>query len=154
MAETTAELSAEQSTENAGEKARVSPLDPDFICFALPFAIIVDAIDIILELTSIFVLPKAIGIAMDIITFTIIGGWIYWRIGRISKSREEQKRAFQKQLAQKSTQMQQQLAKGITKGPLRKTFIRVGATLLGELIPFVGLLPFWTISVILTLREK
>jgi len=154
MAETTAELSAEQSTENAGEKARVSPLDPDFICFALPFAILVDAIDIILELTSIFVLPKAIGIAMDIITFTIIGGWIYWRIGRISKSREEQKRAFQKQLAQKSTQMQQQLAKGITKGPLRKTFIRVGATLLGELIPFVGLLPFWTISVILTLREK
>ena len=133
---------------------RVSPLDPDFLLFALPFAILVDAIDIILELTSIFVLPKAIGIAMDIITFTIIGGWIYWRIGRISKSREEQKRAFQKQLAQKSTQMQQQLAKGITKGPLRKTFIRVGATLLGELIPFVGLLPFWTISVILTLREK
>ncbi|PIV42530.1 MAG: hypothetical protein COS26_02010 [Candidatus Nealsonbacteria bacterium CG02_land_8_20_14_3_00_40_11] len=154
MAETTAELSAEQSTENAGEKARVSPLDPDFICFALPFAIIVDAIDIILELTSVFILPKTVGIIMDIITFTIIGGWIYWRIGRISKSREEQKRAFQKQLAQKSTQMQQQLAKGITKGPLRKTFIRVGATLLGELIPFVGLLPFWTISVILTLREK
>jgi len=32
--------------------------------------------------------------------------------------------------------------------------VRAGAALLGELIPFVGLVPFWTISVILTLREE
>jgi len=158
MAEATVENFNEASIDSlaneAAEKVRVNPLDPDFLCFALPFAIIVDAIDIILELTSIFILPKAVGIVMDIITFAIIGGWIYWRTGRISKSREEQKKALQKQITQKAGKMQQQLAKGTVKGPLRKTLTRTGITLLGELIPFVGLVPFWTISVILTLREK
>jgi len=163
-AEQSPELNEEQIAErvdDAGEKARVGPFDPDFLCFALPFAIIVDAIDIVLELTSIIVIPKLLGIAMDAFTFAIIGGWIYWRTGRIIKSREEQKKALQKQMTQKVTQMQQQLAKEATKGatkaakgPARKTLTRVGATLIGELIPFVGLVPFWTISVILTLREE
>ena len=154
MAEATTELSAEQSIEDAGEKARVSPFDPDFLIFALPFAIIVDAIDIVLELTSILVIPKVLGIAMDAFTFVVIGGWIYFRTNKIIKSREEQKKALQKQMTQKAGKMQQQLIKGAVKGPLRKTLVRTGVTLLGELIPFVGLVPFWTISVILTLREK
>jgi len=143
-----------ERVDDAGEKARVGPFDPDFLCFALPFAIIVDAIDIVLELTSIIVIPKLLGIAMDAFTFAIIGGWIYWRTNRIIKSREEQKMALEKQMVQKTAQMQQQLAKGVAKSPFRKTLTKMGSTLIGELIPFVGLVPFWTISVILTLREK
>ena len=154
MAEAAAELSAEQSIEDAGEKARVSPLDPNFLIFALPFALLVDAIDIILELTSILIIPKLIGIAIDVVVFAIIGGWIYWRTRRIIKSREKQKQSLQKKMAEKSAKMQQQLAKGAVKGPLRKTLIRGGIALLGELIPFVGIIPFWTISVILTLKEE
>ena len=154
MAETAAELSAEQSIEDAGEKARVSPFDPDFLLFALPLAVIFDAIDIILEITGIFVIPKLIGMAMDIFTFAVIGGWIYFRTNKIIKSREEQKMALQKQMTQKAGKMQQQLAKGAVKGPLRKTLVRTGIVLLGELIPFVGLFPFWTFSVIMTLKEK
>ena len=154
MAESTAELSAEQSAEDAGEKARVSPFDPDFLLFALPFAILVDAIDIVLELTSILVIPKLIGWGMDALTFAVIGGWIFYRTGKIIKSRQKQQEALQKKMGAQAAKMQQQLAKGALKGPLRKTLVRAGAALLGELIPFVGLVPFWTISVILTLREE
>ena len=154
MAESTAELSAEQSAEDAGEKAKVSPFDPDFLLFALPFAILVDAIDIVLELTSILVIPKLVGWAMDAFTFAMIGGWIFYRTGKIIKSRQKQQEALQKKMGAQAAKMQQQLAKGALKGPLRKTLIRAGAALLGELIPFVGLVPFWTISVILTLKEE
>jgi len=154
MAESTAELSAEQSAEDAGEKAKVSPFDPDFLLFALPFAILVDAIDIVLELTSILVIPKLVGWAMDAFTFAMIGGWIFYRTGKIIKSRQKQQEALQKKMGAQAAKMQQQLAKGALKGPLRKTLVRAGAALLGELIPFVGLVPFWTISVILTLREE
>jgi ABC-type transport system involved in cytochrome bd biosynthesis fused ATPase/permease subunit len=145
---------AEQYIEDAGEKTRVSPLDPDFLLFALPFAMIVDAIDIVLELASFLVIPKLIGIGMDIFTFSVIGGWIYFRTNKIIKRRKEQKEALQKQMTQKAGKMEQQLMKGAVKGPLRKTLVRAGVAMLGELIPFVGLIPFWTISVILTLKEK
>jgi hypothetical protein len=158
MAEITKQYLSERDTigriEDAGEKARVSPLDPDFLLFALPFALLVDIIDIILELTSILVIPKLIGWAMDAFTFVIIGGWIFYRTGKIIKSRQKQQEALQKKMGQQATKMQQQLAKAVAKGPLRKTLVRAGATLIGELIPFVGLVPFWTISVILTLKEK
>ena len=145
---------AEQYIEDAGKKTRVSPLDPDFLLFALPFAMIVDAIDIVLELASFLVIPKLIGIGMDIFTFSVIGGWIYFRTNKIIKRRKEQKEALQKQMTQKAGKMEQQLMKGAVKGPLRKTLVRAGVAMLGELIPFVGLIPFWTISVILTLKEK
>ena len=154
MAESTAELSAEQPVEDAGEKARVSPFDPDFLLFALPFAVFLDALDIVLELTSILVVPKLIGWAMDAFTFAIIGGWIFYRTGKIIKSRQKQQEALQKKMGKQAAKMQQQVIKGAMKGPLRKTLVRAGAALLGELIPFVGLVPFWTISVILTLREE
>ena len=154
MPEAAAELSAEQPAEDAGEKAKVSPFDPDFLLFALPFAILVDAVDIVLELTSILVIPKLLGIAMDAFTFAIIGGWIFYRTGKIIKSRQKQQEALQKKMGKQAAKMQQQLVKGALKGPLRKTLVRAGAALLGELIPFVGLVPFWTISVILTLREE
>ena len=154
MAESTAELSAEQPVEDAGEKARVSPFDPDFLLFALPFAVFLDALDIVLELTSILVVPKLIGWAMDAFTFAIIGGWIFYRTGKIIKSRQKQQEALQKKMGTQAAKMQQQVIKGAMKGPLRKTLVRAGAALLGELIPFVGLVPFWTISVILTLKEE
>ncbi len=145
----------EKSPELGKEQTeRVSPFDIDFLCFALPFAIIVDVIDIVLEITSILVIPKVLGMAMDVVTFAIIGGWIYWRTGNIIKSREKQKEALQKKMGQQATKMQQQLAKGAAKGPLRKTLTRAGVAVIGEIIPFVGLIPFWTISVLLTLREE
>ncbi len=139
--------------DDAGEKAKVRPFDIDFLCFALPLAVTFDAIDIFLELTSIFVIPKLLGVAMDVFTFAVIGGWIFYRTGKIIKNREEQKKALLKRIGKQRMGLKKQLAKGM-KGPLRRTLVRAGIALLGELAPFVGIVPFWSISVILTLKEK
>ncbi|MDO8663336.1 MAG: hypothetical protein Q7K28_00635 [Candidatus Wildermuthbacteria bacterium] len=143
-----------RAEEEAVEKERVSPLDPDFLLLALPLAMFFDGLDIILEITGIFVIPKLIGMAMDAFTLAVIGGWIYWRTKRMIDTREQQKQALQKKMGEKIGKMQQQMAKGAVKGPMKKTLTRAGIALLGELIPFVGLVPFWTISVVMTLKEK
>lgn len=143
---------AEAPEKEAVNKSRVGPLDPDFL-IVLFLALIFDALDIVLELTGVFVIPKLIGMAFDSLTLALIGGWIYWRTSRITKAREQQKQALQKQITQKAGQMQKQLARGAAKGPMKKTLLRAGIALLGELLPFVGLVPFWTISVIMTLKE-
>lgn len=154
MALPVAAAAASRAAQAAKIASKVSPLDPDFLVFAMPFAMIVDGLDIILELTGILVIPKLIGMAIDGFVFAALGGWIYLRTSRIIKTKQEQAQALQKQIGQKAGQMQQQLAKGAVKGPLKKTLTRAGVALLGELIPFVGLVPFWTISVIMTLREE
>lgn len=144
---------AETLEKEAVNKSKVGPLDSDFL-IVLFLALIFDALDIVLELTGVFVIPKLIGVVFDVLTLALIGGWIHWRTSRIIKTREQQKQALQKQITQKVGQMQQQLAKGAAKGPMKKTLLRAGIALLGELLPFVGLVPFWTISVIMTLREE
>ena len=141
-----------EQVEDASERARVSPLDPDFLII-LGFAIIVDAIDMIIEWFSILVIPKLVLIIFDIVTFIIIGGWIYWRTGKIMQSRKD----FVEGLTKKSEKMAKQVAKlerQLLKSPIGRTLIRASLAFLGELIPYIGLIPFWTISVILALREK
>lgn len=162
MAETAAleeqeEASPEQDSaqeQEAVEKSRVHPLDPDFLVFAMPFAMMVDALDIILEITGIFVIPKIIGMALDAFTFTIISWWMYTRVKRIAQTRDQMKKGAAQKLQKGQQKLQQQLTKAAQRGPLRKVLIRSGIALLGELIPFVGILPFWTITVFSTLREK
>lgn len=139
--------------EGAGAQKRVNPLDPDFLLISF-FAITVDSLDLILDpLIVLLGAPKLIGAGLDVFTFVIIGGWIYWRVGKIAKSKEARQKALQKTIAKKGATLKKQLAKGI-KSPLKKTLTRAGIAVIGEIAPFIGLIPFWTISVILTLREK
>jgi hypothetical protein len=121
------------SAERIGGEIGVSPLDFDFL-IVLGFAIVIDIIDLLLELLDVLVLPKLISILIDAVAFIVIGGWIYLKTGKIAKSRAE------------------------TLSMVRRSQFRAigrsGIALLGELIPYLGLFPFWTILVILTLREK
>ncbi len=137
----------------ASANERVNPLDPDFLLMTL-FAMLVDGLDFIKEpLIPLFGISKAVGIAFDIFTFVIIGFWIYKRTGQIVKSKRQKAEAMQKQIGQRTAQMQKQLAK-VAKRPIRRTILRVGIAFLGELVPFVGMIPFWTITVVGMLREK
>ncbi len=135
------------ATESAGEK--VGPLDPDFLLI-FGFAMLNDGSDIILE---IFGITKPGGMALDIFTFAIIGFWIYKRTNQIVQSKKQQAETMQKQIGQRTAQMEKQLAKA-AKSPLRRVLLRVGIAFLGEFIWWLGLLPFWTITVIGILREK
>ncbi|MBI2644359.1 MAG: hypothetical protein HYW95_02550 [Candidatus Wildermuthbacteria bacterium] len=133
---------SQQKTEGGQEKARVSPFEVDFLLVFL-FATIVDVVDIILEILSFLIVPKLFGIFLDAVTFVGITYWVYQKTNRIETAKE---RGFRGLSPQTKRRYQR---KALTKA-LRK----VGLTCAGELIPFVGLVPFWTLRVLSTLREK
>ena len=151
--ETSGEQGSTQEQE-AVERSRVHPLDPDFLVFAVPFALFMDGLDIILEITGILIIPKMLGIILDVFTFAVISWWMYKRVKRIAQTKDQMKQGAVQKLQMAQKQLQQQALKAAERGPLKKVLFRGALTLLGELIPFVGIIPFWTITVFSTLREK
>ncbi len=146
---------AELKETEAGGKEGISPLDPDFLLI-LAFAIIVDIIDIfllILKIITAFTIGMIVAVLFDMFILVVIGSWMHMRINKIAQSKKKQVATLQKTAGKKAAGMQKQLARGI-KSPMRRVLTRGGAALLGEFIPIIGLIPFWTITVILTLREK
>ena len=140
------QLQAQQAQQKEQEGHRVHFLDPDFLLIILPFALFVDSLDILLELTSFLVIPKLLGLVIDFITMFVLGGWMYWRVGKIIKSKKRQQATNKKALRGAS--------RALLKGPLRKIIMRLGLVSLVEAIPIVGILFAWTVMVVLTLREK
>lgn len=176
MAETDTQEQEEETPEGQGntgeqeavEKSKVHPLDIDFLVFAMPFAMMVDALDIILEITSILIIPKLIGIIIDVFVFIVISWWMYKRVKKIAEAKKQARerteqikqqvmskvQGFQQQASSKLQGLKQQALKAAERGPLRRVLTRGAVVLLGEIIPFLGILPFWTIAVFSTLREK
>lgn len=175
----------EMNINVAGADAGISPLDPDFLLFALPFAFIVDAIDVALKILGFLVVTEIISAVIDLLVLLILGRWMYRRLGKI----EESKREYQEKLQQAVQKGIQRLSKvqktgevpqkvfdrymrlygkqmgkigratarataRATRRPLTRTLIRGGLTFLGEIAFIIGIMPFWTIMVLLTLREK
>ncbi len=169
--------------EEAGDKERVFPLDPDFI-IALFFALAVDAIDIafvILGLLDVYTLSELLSIGFDIAVLIPITAWMEFRTGKIAQSKRDQVKAIQKNIQQMARRMgtfqkagkvpnevferymrrysKQMGRMGKTtaraaRAPVGRTLLKSGIAFLGEILPIVGVIPFWTITVILTLREK
>ena len=142
----TQELAQQQEQQKEQEQSRVHFLDPDFLLIILPFALLVDSLDILLELTSFLVIPKIIGLVIDFVTMFIIGGWMYWRVGKILKSKQRRQA-----IAKKTGKG---VGRALMRGPLRKIIMRLGLVVFIEAIPVVGILFAWTVAVVLTLREK
>lgn len=150
-----ARASAQEQAISAGTPttASVSPFDPDFLLM-LMFAAFNDILDPFKDaLIAFFGISEIVGTAFDVFTFAIIGFWIYQRTSQIIKSKKQQVEAMQKKIGKTTAQMQKQLTK-MAKKPVRRALLRGGIALLGEIAPFIGILPFWTITVILMLREK
>ena len=140
------ELAQQKEDQKEQERSRVHFLDPDFLLIILPFALLVDSLDIILELTSFLIIPKLVGLSIDFITMFIIGGWMYWRVGKIIKSKKR------RQVAGRTAG--RGVSRALMQGPLRKIIMRLGLVVFIEVIPVVGILFAWTVAVVLTLREK
>ncbi len=165
-------------TEETEPAMMVSPLDPDWILM-LFFAIFVDLVDfiiILLGLLDIWTITSAVSWAIDGAVLAFIGGWMFWRIGQMVKSKKqrqealikkfEKQRANLKKLGKSSKTIDKALSqaqKGLAKlaKPFRKVLTKAGLTFLAETGLFmwvvgliIGLIPFWTISVFLMLRER
>lgn len=183
--------SEQPADEEGGEGMPVPavfPLDPDWILMLL-FAILVDIIDvfiIILGFLDIWSISSWISLAIDIGVAAVIGGWMFWRIGEMVKSKKQRQEALVKKLetqagrlkklGKKSPTVERALAaaeKQLAKfaRPMAKVLgkvgVKAGISVAGETglgltaIPvagfigqLVGLIPFWTISVFLMLRER
>lgn len=149
-----------QRIEDAGEKAKVSPLDPDFLLILLLIALPFDVLSAILEIINMPTLQisKVISFLINMIPFVIICGWSIWRTGQMVKAREEQKKSLEKAISKQSANIQKQLARQMTKTGIkavtRRLVIRGAIAFLGSSIHFIAFIPFWTITIILTLKEK
>ena len=142
-----------------------------------------DIVIFILGFLDLFTITSAISILIDIIVSFIIGGWIYSRTNRIMQSKKQRIEALNKKAQQLYNRMSQmnkmgkvsdkalerygkrfgkQAAVGkkliarMAKTPIIRTLTRTGITLLGEMggLEFLGIIPFWTISVVTVLKEK
>lgn len=119
----------EEATEQDVEGARVSPLDLDFLVFAVPFAVLIDALDFVFEI--------------GIVASLLMGGPLIWWLahrGGKQVSRED--------ILQRG--QERQAAKAAARRALRRGIL----AFVLELIPILNLIPFWTILVLGTLRGK
>jgi len=150
----TLDIPTEKRIENKGREDRVSPLEPDFLLILL-FAMVADGLQLLIfiaQILTLFTVGELMSIAFNSFNMLIIGGWVYWRTKRLSKSKQQKATSLKQNAGKKMTSMKKQLAKGAS--PMRKFLLRGGISLLGKAVPFLELVPFWTITVVSTLREK
>ncbi len=117
-----------------------------------PEAILVISVAVLLDIAGILcaILIPVLGIGVilsfipDIVGILFFGAWMLFRgQGTEGIKQEIGERVDQKRKLKKA-------AKGLKKG---MKFGKFGLATLGELIPVVGALPFWTIFVLLELRD-
>lgn len=190
----------ENQIEAAGNVARVSPLDADFILILLLVAIPADILSIVLTIIALFTASIGwwIWLAIDIFISAPIYFWVKYRTDKIAKSKEERKMEIEQSLRQRANSLEEEalrlektLAKegGEEAAKVAKTAAREGAEeasksarlatralskvavkLVGKssariilriagrcllkMVPLVGCIPFWTITVLETIKEK
>jgi len=117
-------------------------------------AVLLDLIGIIcLILDLVFGIGEVLSYIPDGIGIIFFGAWIAFR-SQGEKSRKEamkevaEKKAEHRKAIEKRKKM---LKKGVKKGAKRG--LRFGLSALGEVIPFLGALPFWTILVFMELKN-
>ncbi len=168
--------------ETVGEESSISPFDPDFLIFALPFAFITDLILGIVEIVALFTgVAKIVAIVINVIALIIFGAWMLWRFKRIVNNKKDyvkslrnnlQKgikhlskyekmgkvspKVFQRYMQLYAKQMGKVGRAGakIAVKPLGRVAIKGGMAFLGGVVFVLGLIPLWTISVLLCLREQ
>ena len=141
------------------ESKRIEATDIDFIVILI-FAIIVDSVDsilTILQFITAFTIGEALSLGLDNLATFIITLWMLYRLREMARSKQQIVQQLQQRMGEKAKMMQKelkQIEQKATRAPLRRVLLRVVAGFILELIPLVGLIPWWTITVVLTLREK
>lgn len=151
MAETETLQREEQKEEESQESApqqqetpRGSFLDPDVLIFALPVAITIDILDVVL----------AMGVIANLIVGSPLILWMVWKTGKIEAGREQIQRVQQgpQERAEFSQRQQERLA--ARRAATRRAWRRGILYFLGGLVPILSIFVLWTWAVISTVRGK
>ena len=146
--ETEEEEEDESEIEIAGSvKTGSSLLSPEGIIF-LPLAILLDLIGIVLicfALDDFFI--------TDIIGAATIGMWVFYKTGLTPPAPESTGQKAE-DIAKKSGQAAEKAEKIATKAGKYGRWLRPVLCILGEVIVYVGALPFWTYLVYKTLTDN
>jgi len=125
-----------QQTETTGqqeETARGSFLDPDVLVFALPFAGLIDILDVLFSIGTVATLILGAPLIL----------WMVWKTGSIQEVKEKRQGIAERR------------AQRIAKQKATRRALRRGILyFLGGLIPFVNIFVLWTWAVISTVRGK
>ena len=154
------------------------------ITFILTFFIILiaalcfDVMDFILELigfplkkarTATLIATKSISVTLDSINAIVIGAWTYWvnkkRAAGMPAAAEGETQSGSPENEKKSRggifsrrRKEGKAAGGIAKKALMPALRTTGLGFVGEVLPIIGMAPFWTLSVLITfinvIREK
>ncbi len=138
----------EEEIETSIRPGKVNAMDPDFILIFF-FAGAADALDLVLDSIGLpSIVGKVIGIILDIGTFVIIGGWMYWRLKTTvvaGKLGESLKKIQDKSVLKR---IQSQIAKKIRNRTIRRLAIRMVPALILECLPITGIFTSWSLAVI------
>jgi len=154
-----------RAVEEMLERARIQILDPDFISIFF-IAVMVDALDII-NLTGV---GKILTILIDMFIAIIMFGWQAWRTQKAENAKYEAEMLLETYTQDVRGRKRVSAIRSISRSALRakklggntgrlgrvvmRTLGRVGLFAIAEIIPFLGLIPWWTILVILAFRQK
>lgn len=144
----------ERAEQPAEPQAGVSPLDMDFLVFALPLAGLLDG------LSYIFMGLDA-GIIAAVVNF-ILGGllvlWMVWRGKRMDEAKQLHRRGVGTAREGKAGIRRRSVATrrmgAVGKRTSRRLLKRSLIMYVGNSVPIVNFIPFWLIGVIMMLREK
>jgi len=147
----------EKETNRTEEpRAGVSMLDIDFLVFALPLAVLLDALSYIL-------LGFDGGIIAAVVNI-LLGGllvlWMMWRGKRMDEAKQQYQEAVQNaRQSKEDRQKKRAFRRAKTRAKVgKRAFKRLSRRALimfvGNSIPIVNFIPFWLIGVIMMLREK
>lgn len=154
--EETSEGQGGAEEQGAVGKSRVHPLDPDFLVFAMPLALLLDV------LSYIFMGLDA-GIIAAIANIVLGGLLVLWMVKRgmrLDQAKEMYQQAVQTARKgragfQGRREAAQQMATKRMGGKASKRFLKRALIMyVGESIPILNFIPFWLLGVVLMLREK
>ncbi|MDP2640974.1 MAG: hypothetical protein Q8P39_00320 [Candidatus Yanofskybacteria bacterium] len=135
--------------ENTQSPARantshVSPLDPDFLVFALPLAFLIDISSYLLGGLDLGVTAIVVNLILGVPLFI----WMIIRGKNIEEAKQQMQtrtKNLQGSLAAKRKTRKVAMRKGIKRGLI---------LFIGNSIPIVNFIPFWLIGVVMMLRER
>jgi len=138
------------------DRAKVFVLDPDFI-LVFTVAILTDAMDILLHPTG---AGLFVTIPIDIAVFFLMMAWGLFRGQRVENAKEEAHTLLEQYInaaegkAVKRTRRLRYASRAVRTRFFARVLRRVGLAAVVSFIPFLGMIPWWTILVILALRER